>query len=109
MSVLSKRLPKPTRPKDLTKVEGNVTWALHEAYSALMAIEDPTTLMKEAKAIADEFRNHSLSEKNYERFVTTLFDVMPKGIDAMRRYITNFVLAGAGMGTSKFIPGCARR
>lgn len=85
--------------KDLTEIPGNLSSDIHDKYGELLAIQDLAVLKPILIEMADARHNKGLSERNYRKFRG---DLDRCGDDCMEviKYITNYMLRGAGMGTS---------
>jgi len=85
--------------KDYSQERGNPTSEIQANYQRLMAIEDPEELVKAAIEIVRPLVGRGFSENRYKKFALTLQRTSQEGLDAVQRYLTNFLLAGSGMST----------
>ncbi len=79
---------------DLTRIAGNPASRIQDRYQELMGIECVDKLRKTALEIVGQ---GGISKKNHEKFVAVV--VGEEKIGELRKYLTNFLLAGAGMST----------
>lgn len=85
---------------DLTKTEtDNPSKAIERHYQELMAETDPRQLAADALDLALKAGN--ISEKNLRRFRLTLHQ-LGDDLAKLQYYITNFMLAGAGLSISRY-------
>lgn len=77
---------------DLTAIAGNPASRIRARYEELMAIECVDTLKRTALEIAGQ---GGMSKKNHEKFIVAVQGEAK--IDRLRFYLTNFLLAGAGL------------
>ena len=84
--------------KDLSKISGNPTSALQDAYAKLMSIDDPQELYDAAIAIVKPLVGSGVSEANYRKFENTLYKNAERGVDELKYYLSMYILNGSGMG-----------
>ncbi len=93
---------KPRKPPvDLSTKKGNPTSALQDAYSELMSIDDPALLAQRAIEIVKPLINRGVSERNYAKFARQLAGAQIKGIGEVQKFLTNYILAGSGLGVAE--------
>lgn len=82
--------------RDLSKVEhANPTKVIEQHYEELMAEDDPEKLARDVIELVE--KHGGVSAKNFARFKVTV--AKEKGnLVRLKTYITNFVLAGCGLG-----------
>lgn len=84
--------------KDYSQERGNPTSELQANYDLLMSIDDPDELAKTAVDIVRPLIGRGFSENNYKRFMFNLKNASEKGLEGIKGFLTNFILAGSGMG-----------
>lgn len=80
--------------RDLTTVTGNPTSRIQDHYQHLMGIGCVETLKAEATRVVDA---GGISEKNLQKFRRVL--ATKNSVNDVRFYLTNYLLAGAGLST----------
>lgn len=92
--------------QDLSKQEGNPTSALQLAYSELMAIPTAEELAVRIMEIVKE--SGGVSDKNVQKLIGTIGNIIEvnegnetKQLMELQKYITNFILAGSGLGVTR--------
>lgn len=70
---------------------------IEDRYNELLRIEDPERLALELTVAAGHTVGHGMSETCHRRFVSTVRRYS-NDLAGLRRYLTNFVLAGNGLG-----------
>jgi len=86
---------------DLTAREGNPSSALSNAYQQLLAIENGSQFIKTVDGIVRPYIGKGFSQKNYRKLMNELERMnreLADPIPEMQKYITNFILKGAGHG-----------
>lgn len=86
----------PTR--DLSQQAGNPTHAIQQSYHQLMAIQDPQELQQAALELVKPMVGRGISDQNFRKFVQRLNVAAQRGIQGMQKYLSDFMLAGSGMG-----------
>ena len=87
-----------TRPStDLTKRAGNPTFEIQKHYDELMSIADVDELVQHAVQIVEPTVGAGFSERNYRKFMMNINRARERGVSEVQRFLTNFLLAGAGM------------
>lgn len=84
---------------DLTQVKGNPSSAIEANYRELMAIQDPEQLKAKLLDVVTPFVGKSFSEGNFRKMQMTLAKILD--ITDLQRYISNFMLSGAGMSVAE--------
>ena len=93
-------MQRPNNPRvDLTARTGNPSSWIQEHYQELMAITDPHELAETAIAGMRAMVGRGFSEPNFRKLLIALQQSERKGLVAVQKYLTNFMLAGAGMRT----------
>jgi hypothetical protein len=83
---------------DLTQRGGNISAWIEQNYARLMDQNtDPQEIIDLCTTAAKHFRGRSLGEGGFVKFVRTLQQVAEKGLTEIQKYLTNYMLAGAGM------------
>lgn len=82
---------------DYSKISGNPTHALQQQYEALMGIEDLDELKDAAVSIVKPLVGSGMSSGNYKKFMLNLQRSSARGLDSVRHFLTNYILAGSGM------------
>lgn len=95
-------MPRPPRPRrDLTDPEAapNLTKHIEQHYQEIIKATDLEDLRNWALAAAQSYLNKGLSPANYRKFVTSVNNPRRiSGISDLVQYLTNYMLAGAGLG-----------
>ena len=78
------------------KDDGNPTRRLQDAYEELMQIEDLEDLKAKVSTLVE---GSAISKKNLRKFRRQHEEI--QRLDDYRMFVTNFILAGSGMGTLK--------
>lgn len=86
--------------RDLSGQGGNPTSAIQAAYKQLMAIQDPNELVDAAMGIVQPLVGKGMSTQNFAKFKMNLMQSARRGLTNVQSFLSNYMLAGSGMGTS---------
>ena len=87
--------------RDLTDPDSapNLTKHIEQNYQKLVITNDLEELRSWALAAAQLYVNKGLSAANYRKFVLSINNLQRiRGTDDLVRYLTNYMLAGSGLG-----------
>lgn len=83
---------------DLPEMEGNPANGLRKAYEQLMQIRDPQELLQQATGIVQSYEGRGVSPQNTRKFTVTLAQQARRGLFAMQKYISDYILKAGGLG-----------
>lgn len=81
---------------ELSATEGNPANIIRTNYDALMSIQDPVQMAREAVKLVKPLVGKGMSEQNYTKFVETLKKTVNKGLSNVMSYLSNYMLAADG-------------
>ena len=85
-------------PRDLTRQSGNPTSWIHDNYQELMGIQDPEELAQHVLENITPMVGNGISQQNFAKMRQTLMMAARKGIHEVQKYLSNYMLRGAGLG-----------
>jgi hypothetical protein len=83
--------------RDLSKQPGNPTHVIEKNYSRLMSIQDPGELVEMIMGLVKPLIGSGISSDNFRKFNVNLQQAGQRGLDGIRFFLTNFMMAGSGM------------
>lgn len=86
---------------DYSRREGNPTSTLQAHYQDLMVIQDPDELARTALKIVEPLVGTGMSEKNWIKFQRDLEGAAERGLTGLKKYLTNYILAGSNLGVGR--------
>ncbi len=88
------------RKVDLTNDPTNPSYTLKELYALLMGESDPHQLATDAIALVKPFVGKGLSNNNWRKYQLVV-QQNQDNLEKLRQYITNYILASAGLAVIK--------